>query len=59
MLKPESTGIDYPLCEKVGFCRNGQAGSSLVEVGTRPKGIRGRPRLCYGTIIVWEDAGGG
>ncbi len=48
---------DYPLCAKIWFSRNGEAGSFLVEVGTRHKGIGGVPQLHYG-IIGWEDGPG-
>jgi hypothetical protein len=55
--KPDDLTVDYPLCAKVWFSRNGEAGSFLVEVGTRRKGIRGLPRL-YNEILCWEDGGG-
>lgn len=48
---------EYPLCAKVWFKRDGQAGSLLVEVGTNHKGIRGQPQL-YNGILGWEDGGG-
>src|SRR6267154_3541984 len=54
--KPDSDE-DYPLCAKIWFNRNGEAGSFLIQVGTRRKGIGGRPQL-YASIIGWEDGPG-
>jgi hypothetical protein len=45
---------EFPLCAKIWFSRNGEAGSFLVEVGTNHKGIRGRPQL-YNSVLGWED----
>lgn len=50
-------GYDFPLCAKVWFSRNGQAGSLLIQVGTNKKGIDGLPQL-YNPILGWEDGGG-
>jgi hypothetical protein len=49
--------VDYPLCAKVWFSRNGEAGSFLIQVGTRRKGIDG-PAQLYDQIIGWEDGPG-
>jgi hypothetical protein len=50
-LKPDSPGVDYPLCARIGFSRNGKGGHILVQVGTSGKGIFGRPQL-YADIGV-------
>jgi len=55
--KPDDPNVDYPLCAKIWFNRNGEAGSFLIEVGTRHKGIGGRPQL-YSGIIGWEEGTG-
>jgi hypothetical protein len=49
--------FDYPLCAKVWFNRDGEAGSFLIEVGTTHKGIQGQPKL-YSGILSWEDSPG-
>jgi hypothetical protein len=54
--KPDSD-VDYPLCAKIWFSRNGEAGSFLIEVGTRRKGVGGRPQL-YAPVLSWEDGPG-
>ena len=50
-LKPASPKQDYPLCARIGFTRNGKNGFILVQLGTRRRGIVGRPQL-YGHIGV-------
>src|ERR1035437_823050 len=52
--KPDDPKVDYPLCAKIWFSRNGEAGSFLIEIGTRLKGIVGPPQLYMG-ILGWED----
>lgn len=54
--KPDSDD-DYPLCAKIWFTRNGEAGSFLIEVGTKRKGIGGLSKL-YSPVIGWEDGSG-
>src|SRR5580692_2179003 len=43
--KPDEPNFDYPICAKIWFTRNGEAGSFLVQVGSRHKGIVGSPQL--------------
>jgi hypothetical protein len=50
-LMPVSPKVDYPLCARIGFGRNDKGGFILVQVGTRRRGIVGRPQL-YGHIGV-------
>ncbi len=45
---------EFPLCAKIWFSRNGEAGSFLIQVGTNHKGIQGQPHL-YNPILSWED----
>jgi hypothetical protein len=53
-LKPDDPDIlDYPLCAKVTFSRDGEIGQFLTQIGTSRSGISGRPRLHYG-VDVWE-----
>jgi len=52
-LKPDNPNVDYPLCAKVTFGRDGENGQFLVRVGTSRSGIVGRPQLYYG-VGVWE-----
>lgn len=52
-LKPDDSNVDYPLCAKVTFGREGENGWFLVQVGTIRSGIIGRPQLYYG-VGVWE-----
>lgn len=52
-LKPVGPNIDYPLCAKVTFSRDGQNGQFLTQVGTSRSGIVGRAQLYYG-VGVWE-----
>lgn len=52
-LKPDDPNVDYPLCAKVTFSRDGENGQFLTKVGTSGSGIVGRPELHYG-IGVWE-----
>ena len=53
-LKPNSSSVDYPLCARIGFTRNGERGFLLVQVGTTRRGIVGHPQL-YGDIEVFEE----
>jgi hypothetical protein len=52
-LKPDDPNVDYPLCAKVTFSRDGENGQFLTQVGTSRSGIVGRPQLHYG-VGVWE-----
>jgi hypothetical protein len=52
-LKPTDQSIDYPLCAKVTFSRDGEYGQFLTQVGTSQSGIAGPPHLHYG-VGVWE-----
>jgi hypothetical protein len=52
-LKPDDPNVDYPLCSKVTFSRDGENGQFLMQVGTFRSGIVGRPQLHYG-VGVWE-----
>lgn len=52
-LMPGSSAEDYPLCARIGFSRNDRGGFILVQVGTRRRGIVGRPQL-FGDIGVWK-----
>ncbi len=52
-LKPDDPNVDYPLCAKVTFSRDGEHGQFLTQVGTSRSGIVGRPQLHYG-VGVWE-----
>jgi hypothetical protein len=52
-LKPDDPNVDYPLCAKVTFSRDGENGRFLTQVGTSRSGIVGRPQLYYG-VGVWE-----
>jgi hypothetical protein len=45
---------DFPLCAKVWFSLNGEAGSLLIQVGRLHKGIVGPPQL-YNGIMAWEE----
>lgn len=53
-LKPDSSSVDYPLCARIGFSRNGQRGFLFVQVGTTLTGIVGPPQV-YGDIEVFEE----
>lgn len=52
-LKPDDQDVDYPLCAKVKFGREGENGDFLVQVGTNRSGIGGVPKLYYG-VGVYE-----
>jgi hypothetical protein len=52
-LKGDDTNVDYPLCAKVTFSRNGEKGQFLLQLGTLRRGIVGRPQL-YSGVGVWE-----
>ena len=52
-LKPDDPDVDYPLCAKVKFGREGENGEFLVRVGTSRSGIGGAPKLHYG-VGVYE-----
>ena len=52
-LKPDDPNVDYPLCAKVTFSRDGENGQFLMRVGTSRSGIVGRPQLHNG-VGVWE-----
>ena len=51
-LQPDDVNVDYPLCVKVTFGRDGENGQFLVQVGTSRWGIAGRPQLHY-RVGVW------
>jgi hypothetical protein len=53
-LKPDDPDVDYPLCAKVTFGRDGENGEFLVHVGTIRSGIVGTPNLYYG-VGVYEE----
>jgi hypothetical protein len=52
-LKPDDPNVDYPLCAKVTFSRDGENGQFLTQVGTSRSGIVGGPQLHNG-VGVWE-----
>jgi hypothetical protein len=54
-LKPDDPNVDYPLCAKVTFSRDGEYGQFLTQVGTSRSGIVGPPQLHNG-VGVWEGA---
>lgn len=52
-LKPDDPDVDYPLCVKVTFGRDGEYGRFLMQVGTSRSGVFGPPQLRNG-VGVWE-----
>jgi hypothetical protein len=50
-LMPVSASADYPLCVRIAFGREKVRGFFLVRVGSKSKGIVGRPQV-FGDIIM-------
>ncbi len=53
-LKPGDEDVDYPLCAKVLFGREGENGEFKVQIGTIRTGIVGTPKLYY-DVAVYEE----